>query len=590
MASQIEIRRALEFKKCQHDLVYFLETYWKIKTVGVGYGKFDLYDYQREDARKFQALCEYADRRLRNPGWKPSPEERMKLRQIRLKARQLGWTTLGAGAVFWSAFFFEAHPWLLLAQGQDDANKTVSVMLKPPMQMLPSWMQAMGPAIERETTEEIEFENGSSITSLPSTSSSGRGRAAFGTMLDENAFMADPDDVFAAVEPLTYGPLFVWSTANGMGNFFHQTWLDSQLSDSAWEGSFHPWHARPDRDDEWYRDTLRKYRGREHLFYQEYPSTPEEAFSKSGRTALPLDVLEEDFEWEPPQWRFDFAAIRHTWNEGVVDDFDTVVSMHELAPDGEADFELRVWEQPFIERDEYGRMARQPNYVVASDVAEGLAQGDYSTIVVRDANTNTTVAGVKAHIPVHDLADYVEFLGYWYYTALVGVERNNHGILPLAQLQERHYPRLYRQDSVAQIKAGDRTPRYGYHTTRSSKPKMVNDLSKAIIDGEWTTWDERFLAEARTYLSDGKGGYGASYPNHDDLVMAECIAQQVVHDVGSYPAVYYDPEPGPATFGDVMALDGINADVDYGTALAGGIGQREVNPARIVTSIEITRT
>jgi len=578
VATITEARRALEYKRCKSDLVYFLETYWKIKTVSVGYGKFNMYDYQVEDARKFQELCEYADKRLANPSWKPTPAERRRLRQIRLKARQLGWTTLGAGATFWSAFFYDAHPWLLLAQGQDDANKTVSVMLKPPMQMLPKWLRDMGPEVIRETTEEIEFENGSSITSLPSTSSSGRGRAAFGTMLDENAFMADPDDVFAAVEPLTYGPLFVWSTANGMGNFFHETWLDSQLGDSEWEGTFHPWDARPGRDQEWYDMTLRRYRGREHLFYQEYPSTPEEAFSKSGNTALPMDILRDEMDWRIPEHRYDLQVMRGLWMDAPMDtDMDSLAELAEVT-EGDPDFELRVWDEPWVERDEMGRVVQSPNYVVGVDVSEGLAHGDYSAISVKNANNGETVATMLAHVPVHDLADYVEMLGYWYFTALVGVERNNHGLLPLAQLQERGYPRLYRMESIAQIKAGDRTPRYGWHTNRATKPLMVNDFNRAIIHGETFLHDDRLFHEAQTFLSDGKGGYGASYPNHDDLVIAEMIAYQMEKDVGKFPIAWFDPLPQHVTIGQVLGLS--DPDPSDGLAMAGGIGQKEATSAK----------
>ena len=586
MATAAEIRRALEFKRCKHDLVYFLESYWKIKTVSVGYGKFDLFDYQREDARKFQALCEFADKRLHNPDWRPDPGERLKLRQIRLKARQLGWTTLGAGSVFWSAFFYDAHPWLLLAQGQDDANKTVSVMLKPPMQMLPKWMLEMGPTIQRETTEEIEFDNGSSITSLPSTSSSGRGRAAFGTMLDENAFMAEPDDVYAAVEPLTYGPLYVWSTANGMGNFFHQTWLDSQLSDSEWEGSFHPWNARPGRDDEWYATTLRRYRGREHLFYQEYPSTPEEAFAKSGHTALPIEILRDDQDWYQAPNRYDLQVARSLWLDASADaDLDAIMESAAVTFE-EPDFELRVWERPWVERDDLGRVVQEPNYVLGVDVAEGLDYGDFSAISVKNANTNETVATMLAHVPVHDLADYIELLGYWYFTALCGVERNNHGLLPLAQLQERRYPRLYRMDSIAQIRAGDRTPRYGWHTNRATKPLMVNDFNRMVIDGDVAVHDERLLNEAMTFLSDGKGGYGASYPNHDDLLISELIAAQMVKDSPAYPIAWFDDTPQVVTMGQVVGMQEIDDDV-YGRGLAGGIGQREVTASRSHKSFEM---
>lgn len=585
MATLREARRALEFKRCQMDLVYFLTNYWKVFTVGVGYGKFDLFDYQVETARDFQAMQEYADRKLANPEWEPA--ERVRLREVDLKARQLGMTTVRAGSVFWSAFFHGNHPWLLLAQGQDDANKTMSMALKNPMNMLPEWMLRMGPELTRETGEELEWSNGSSIASLPSTSSAGRGRAAFGVILDENAFMAEPGDVYAAVEPMCYGPLFIFSTANGMGNFFHETWLDSQLSDSAWSFRFYPWNARPGRDDGWYVETKRKYRGREHLFYQEYPSTPEEAFAKSGKTAFDMDLVREQ-DIRPPDHVYDLQVVRSELLKDWSQDWERVFQNAEVQLVDRVDFELRVWEKPHVLRDEMGRVAQDPNYVVAVDVAEGLDHGDFSAISVRNVNTSETVATVLAHIPVYDLGSYAEIIAYWYFTALLGVERNNFGLVPLQYLQQAGYPRLYRMDTIAQLKQGDRTPRFGYHTNRATKPKMVNDFTRGMADGTLRFHDERLVHEMSTFLSDGKGGFAAQSPNHDDLVMAEMIGYQLEQDVGQYPMAWFDPEPGLPTFGDVFAM-AEPVDASWGAGLAGGIGQKE-RPGESRRSFEMIQT
>ncbi len=587
MASLRDARRALEFKKCQLDLVYFLKTYWKVFVVGVGYQKFDMFDYQVITAIDFQKTCEFADRKLANPEWRPAPDQVVSLREVDLKARQLGMTTVRAGSVFWSAFFHGNHPWLLLAQGQDDANKTMAMALKNPMGMLPSWMQHMGPQVTRETGEELEWDNGSTIASLPSTSSAGRGRAAFGVILDENAFMQEPGDVYAAVEPMCYGPLYVFSTANGMGNFFHETWLDSVLSDSAWTSRFYPWDARPGRDEVWYEETKRRYRGRMHLFYQEYPSTPEEAFAKSGRTAFDLASVRKTQDIRPPDRVFDLQIVREELLRDWEQDWDLVFNKAEVFLTDNTDFELRVWEMPYVSRDEDGRVAQDPNYVVSVDVAEGLEHGDYSALAVRNVNTSETVATVLAHIPIYDLGSYAEIVAYWYYSALLGVERNNFGLVPLQHLQVAQYPRLYRQDTVAQLKTGDRTPRFGFHTNRATKPKMVNDFLRGLADESLQIHDERLVHEMSTFLSDGRGSFGASYGNHDDLVMAEMIGYQLEQDVGAYPMAWYDPEPGLPTFGEVFGL-GVEED-SFGSALAGGIGQQRRGEP-LVTSFEMHQT
>jgi hypothetical protein len=224
-----------------------------------------------------------------------------------------------------------------------------------------------------------------------------------------------------------------------------------------------------------------------------------------------------------------------------------------IGADEDRDLELWVWEYPYLERDEVGTLIRRPSFVVAVDVSEGLEDGDRTAVTVMDANNWEEVASFVGHLNYEDVGPLAEWLGYWYYTALILVERNNQGLVPLQYLTLNAYPRLYRMDTIAQQRRGDRTPRYGWHTNKSTKPKMVIDLAKAVRDEIIIFRDNRFLQEARTFLSDGKGGYGASSGNHDDKVMANCMAWQGCLDIGQYPLVWQDYEDRPLTFGEFFA-------------------------------------
>ena len=568
--------REAEFRRCKTDLLYFLENYWKVLTVGKGYGPFELWPYQREDATDFAEVHRYADLML--AGDDIPPDLVRKLRQIRLKARQLGWTTLATGGVFWSAFFHDNHPWLVAAQGQEDASVTLKTQIKRPYEHLPKWMRDRGPQVVRDGAEDFDFDNGSRIRVIPATASAGRGDAMFGVLLDEAAFQDGAADLFAAVDPMCYGPLFMFSTANGMGNFFHETWNDSQLSDSIWEGKFRSCFERPGRTDDWYAGQVLKYRNQPHLLYQEYPRTAEEAFAKSGKTALPVDRIEQSQSFYPPEAVYDMAKVIGMASDEYHVDWPTMFEQARV-PQGTADLELHVWRHPEVVRDEHGRLAYVPNYVVAADVAEGLEHGDYSTIAVIDVTTMEVVATAKAHFPLSTFSYAIEAVGYWYHNALVGPERNNHGMVPLIQLQERMYPRMFRMDSLAQIKTGDRSPRYGWHTGNATKPKLVTDMAEWLGDGDLQIHDERFLAEARVFLSNGKGGYGANAPNHDDLIMGVGISLQLALDEGQVEPFYYDPDPGPPTMGEV--LQPMMEPTDEGVALSVPIGQGEVQaPAK----------
>lgn len=540
-----EVAREVEWRRCERDPLYFLENYWHIQVIGKGWEIIKPYVFQREDFSAIHAAA-YGT---------------AKDRQIRLKARQIGWTTIGAAYCFWSAWFHADTPWLIASQGEKDAQRTLSLRIKQPYLRLPAWMRERGPKLTSDNQEQMDFDNGSRIVAIPSTSASARGDAVYGVLMDEAAFMDNAVELYGALDPLCYGPMFVFSTANGMGNFFHDTWNDAQLSDSEWSSSFRPWSARPDRDQKWYERTKRKYRTQPWLFYQEYPTTPAEAFAKSGRTAWDLESLKTQGHWCEPEARYDLTLFTSDNPEAA-----------RITSDTERDLELWVWEPPTVERNEHGIVLRKPNFVVGVDVSEGLDHGDRSSIVVTNANTLEVVATFRGHIPVEDLGAVCETIGYWYHTALVVVERNNMGLVPLVYLQEARYPRLYRMESIA-VRGGVRTPRYGWHTNRSTKPKMVIEFGKALRDDVLLLHDERLLEEAATFIADGKGSYGASSGNYDDHVLGHLISYQGALDAGQYPIVWVDPTPGPLTIGQMLeAMDNATKD-PKGFALGRPIGQ-----------------
>lgn len=526
--NRIEVERELVWRNCRKDPVYFLNNFWNIEIIGGGYEVAGLRWYQEDEVRTYVAATkgEASDH------------------QNRLKARQIGYTTVALGFAFWDAFFHNNHPWLHAQQAEDDAIKTLAKRVKQSYLMLPAWLRERGPALIKDNATELAFDNGSGIEAIHSGSSAARSQAVYGVIMDEGAFVDNADDLFAALDPLCYGIFLLFSTANGMGNFFHEVWLDAQLSDSEWESGFYPWSVVPGRDQAWYDRTKRLFRNREWLFFQEYPTSPEEAFAKSGRTAFDIEALEATGHWCPPTLKYDLSVIQ-------LDNLDDPVNA--LIDEGEADLEMWVWQKPYREVDERGRTLRLPNFVISCDVAEGLEHGDYSSITVFDANELEEVASIVAHIPVEDLGAYLEWLGYWYYTALIAVERNNQGLVPLNHLTLAGYPRLLRMDSIASQKRGSRTPRYGWHTNKSTKPKMVIEFAKSIRDEILVLHDERFLNESRTFLADGKGGYGADGKNHDDKIMSTLIGYQAVLDVGQYPIIWIPPDQQPLTFGEVFA-------------------------------------
>ena len=188
-----------------------------INPKNMGWELFSLRDYQESEVKLFEEAC-----------------RREAVREVRLKARQVGFTTLEVAGAFHNVFFNDNHPWLIASQTEDDAKATLTNRVKTPYKKLRLWMQARGPTITDNNSEKMTFDNGSYLESIPATSGAGRSSSVFGVLTDEFAFVENGADLYAALDPLCYGPMFVFSTANGMGNAFHSQWLEAQKSDSAW--------------------------------------------------------------------------------------------------------------------------------------------------------------------------------------------------------------------------------------------------------------------------------------------------------------------------------------------------------------------
>lgn len=530
----LEALREAVWRKCKAQPLWFLENFWSvIDPTTFEWTLFKLRDYQIEDGQWFLDSMEI-DR----------------ARRLVLKARQIGWTTIGCGIAFHDAWFTHNHRWLIASKGEDDAEDALITRTKMPYRRLPQWLKDRGPDLLTDNKEEMQFDNGSWITAIPATGSSGRSRVVYGVLYDEAAFVDEAEEMYGALDQACYGPMFVFSTANGMGNWFHGRWIESNRADSEWESRFRAWHVVPGRGpfyhdedgnltSDWYERERRKNRGQMWLFHQENPATPEEAFSKTGRTVLNPTLLKEQMCFCQPSRLYDLM-LDTEW-ENPHDDPDTYVH------------ELWVWEEPFVLRDEHGRVVQEPNYVMSADVAEGLEHGDRTSIDVFNANTGEQVASYLGHWPVEDLGELLLRIARRYHIPLALVERNHQGVLPITDMQRAQYPRMWRMGPLASQKYS-KTPRYGWNTNVSTKPKMIHELIRETTAGTLLLHDPRFLVEAQTFIHDGKGGMNASDGNHDDKVMSVAIGNQGVLHVEKYPIIWRDDSPPLTTMGDVVGI------------------------------------
>jgi hypothetical protein len=202
-----------------------------------------------------------------------------------------------------------------------------------------------------------------------------------------------------------------------------------------------------------------------------------------------------------------------------------------------------------------------------------------------NANTLEEAASYRGYWPIEDMGELLNYMGRWYYNALLLPERNNQGLLPIEQLRkDSRYPRMFRMGSLAKIPTGSRTPRYGWITSSGTKPKMVHEFIKALRDGTLLLHDRRFLEEAATFIRTDKGGFAASGSNFDDHVMSHLGAYQGVMEVGQYPVIYEDRTIKPVTWGDVLSWDEeLDAPIDPMSVPIGNRPRQPANKSWIIT-------
>lgn len=270
-----------------------------------------------DEQRDFVKKCEL---QLRTYGF---------VRQIILKARQLGFSTIIEGMLMVWPFLKPNSLAIVLSHESKSAKNLYKMMDRGLDPDNWPWGDLSFPS---HRMEGLVFDKPiDSTVEVMVAGNVGSGRSFTPNFLhaSECAFYPDAETLMLGIlqgVPDQGSMVFLESTANGMGNWFHKKWVDSQNGKGDFEGNFYPWQDhRPYRrefvsDKEkarfldsmtekerglanlfgldleqlyWRRKTLEgKCSGDEKKFQQEYPMTPEEAFIASGRTVFDADGIQ----------------------------------------------------------------------------------------------------------------------------------------------------------------------------------------------------------------------------------------------------------------------------------------------------------
>jgi hypothetical protein len=218
-----------EIVRCGKDPAYFLDNYARITHQEKGIIPFKTFNFQK------QLLNDFHDHRF----------------NIILKARQLGISTIVSGYVAWMLMFYKEKNVLVMATKLNTAIEIVD-KVKDIIESVPEWLKIVSVATNNKT--KFELSNGSRIQGTPTSKDAGRGQALSLLIVDEAAFVDDMDDLWTGLLPTisTGGRCIALSTPNGVGNWFHKTYVEADSHNNNFKATRLPWNVHPDYTEQWF--------------------------------------------------------------------------------------------------------------------------------------------------------------------------------------------------------------------------------------------------------------------------------------------------------------------------------------------------
>ena len=467
MSDNKQLKEAIkrEYAKCATDPVYFLGKYGVIQHPLKGKVNFNLYDFQEKSLESFMKH-DY---------------------NIVLKARQLGLSTLTAGYALWMMTFQQDKNILVIATKQETAKNLVT-KVRVMHANLPGWLKQ--PCVE-DNKLSLRYKNGSQIKAVASSEESGRSEALSLLIIDEAAFIEKIDTIWGAAQQTlaTGGRALVISTPNGVGNFFHKTWVGAENGTNDFNFIKLHWSVHPEREQAW-RDEQDKLLGPS-LAAQECDCD----FITSGRgviDGLLLENLKESSVREPMEKR------------GI-------------------DSNYWIWQPPNYTK----------NYVVSADVSRGDGT-DYSAFHIIDVETLEQVAEYKGKISTQDFGNMLVNVASEYNNALLVVENNNIGWAAIQQVIDREYPNLFytskdlqyvdvQHQMTNKYRSQERNMVPGFSTTSKTRPLIVAKLEEMFREESVVVHSQRLIDELFVFIYNGNRAEAMQGYN-DDLVMSFAIA------------------------------------------------------------------
>ena len=379
---------------------------------------------------------------------------------------------------------FHADKNILVIATKQEVAKNLVTKVRVMHANLPSWLKQR--CVE-DNKLSLRYKNGSQIKAVSSGEDAGRSEALSLLVLDEAAFIDRIEQIWAAASQTlsTGGQCLALSTPNGVGNWFHRTWMDAEDGVNDFNFIRLHWSLHPERGDEWRLDQD-KLLGPS-LAAQECDCD----FITSGQTVVDGVILEE----------YRTTQIKDPIEKRGIDS------------------NVWIWEPPNYTKD----------YIVCADVSRGDAT-DYSAFHIIDIESLEQVAEYKGRMSTRDFGNLLVNISTEYNNALLVVENNNIGWAAIQQCIDREYENLFYMSKDLQyvdtykqvnnkINRMEKQIIPGFTLTQKTRPLVVAKLEEFFREKLVTVYSQRLIDELFVFIYNGSRAEAMSGYN-DDLVMS----------------------------------------------------------------------
>ena len=464
------------------------------------------------------------------------------------KARQLGVSTLVEAIIMSIVGLAGEKKALIIA---DEGKKSTNIFNMSKL-MYDRMNEVIKPKKKESNAKVLAFEDIDSRIDIDTAENRDAGRSGNWQLahLSEIDYFPDAEYLMSGlsscIAKLPRTMVFMESTGNGVGSYFHTMIQKSMRGENDYITFFIPWFDNPEyaielQDDEtidlmstgkygnekYYRDkfdlSLAQIKWRRTMirnefnynlrkFAQEYPATVDESFIASGQPVFDRELLE-------------LIAKDYTREHEI----SAMVTNNKLVKVSNG--YVKIWKKPVSGT--YNR------YVIFADTGGVWYENDkncadYSFAVVYDRVERKVVATIHGHFEAVQYARILVSIAKYYDNAKLAIEINKYasetdeqGVSVLDNIKEKiKYNNFYTRE-VYDDQVKKNTTKIGFHTNRDTKQMIVNRLYSFVHnfkEEDIFVNDEQIINEMRTYVitqtKTGKTSWNAQDGYKDDRVIA----------------------------------------------------------------------